>query len=206
METLVILAPVLIVFLITALICSTKVDKVSMPYIANGVYGKFTAYLAFDFVAFGAVATIGGIALMFMEDTVDDNIVYGLAAFGLGILLFFLGIIIYRSALKKCPAELKSKCISSMLITGLGLTVKPAFFILKMVLTIAGIGGSGSASGFSQHYYSQANGEEFYLQSASGSQAILCSRSSGQIVYVNATDNGSGLVYDSSGTYYEPED
>ncbi len=190
----------LLAFLITAFICAVRVEKIATPYIQQGVFGKMSAYIAFDLTAVGVVATIGGIALLFAGKEIENYVLYALLTMALGIFLLFIGIIIYRHALKKCPEGLKDRCIRSMMATGLGVAVKPALLFVKFSMENAG-SSSGGGAGFARSYDSRADGQEYVLQEVVNGQGVLRSPS-GRIVHVNR--NSDGTVYDSAGTLYDP--
>lgn len=122
-----------LIFAIVALVCAFRESKITAVYKANKVYGRLTAYLALDFTLAGAIMAVGGIASLFTEEgrAVGIGQVLGMAAMGLVIAV--IGVFLYIRAYKKCPPALQKKCIVSMIVTGLGVSMKLCVFFLPFV-------------------------------------------------------------------------
>lgn len=97
---------------------------------ANKVYGRVKAYLALDF-------TFGGLAIAIGSWIPTEG---ASAGFGskllsclVGLAIAAVGVLFYLHSYRKCPDGLKKKCIPSMLLTGLGISMKIAVFFLPAV-------------------------------------------------------------------------
>lgn len=124
-----------VVFLILCVICAFKESKVTGTYKALGVYGRVKAYLALDFTFAGlAMAVMGIVSLVSGEIGAAG----ALGSMAFGLVLAVLGVWIYYSTWHKCPEVLKSRYIISMLITGLGVSLKVSIFFLGFVWKLVG--------------------------------------------------------------------
>lgn len=117
---------------VVLIICAVKESRVTGKYKAFGVYGRIRAYLAMDFFA-------AGIAMIVMA------FIPGMAEMGspllsalVGLLITAAGLAIYVWTYLTCPDFLKKGLIVSMLITGIGVTVKISVFFLGFVWTLIG--------------------------------------------------------------------
>lgn len=128
----VMIIPVFLLFVL-CIFCAFKESKTTGLYKAFGVYGRIKAYLALDFTLCGIMFVILSVAgALFSTDILSAGLSPYVGVL-VGIALFALGYLIYWRAYVKCPPPLKGKCISSMIITGLGITVKIALFFLVFV-------------------------------------------------------------------------
>ncbi len=123
------------VFLIVAVICAFKESKVTGLYKTFGVYGRWSAYLAFDFLFAGLAMAILGIV-----DKVQGqgDVKMMLITVVVGLLISVLGLFLYKRAYNRCPDFLKKKCIISMIITAMGISLKLALFFIAAVWAITG--------------------------------------------------------------------
>lgn len=119
-----------------AIFCAFKESKLTAIYKANKVYGRITAYLAMDLTLVGIL----GLLSVFIPAIKEMNATPLLA------LLLIPGIGLYALAFVKCPQSLKSKCIPSMIISGIGVTMKICVFFLPFVWKMAGMNVSTASS------------------------------------------------------------
>lgn len=127
---------VAIVFLVLAIVCAVQESKVTAPYKAYKVYGRLSAYLALDFAFAGLMSLVMAVVGLVTGEELDSGM-SGLAAVGFGVVLTALGVLLYLRAYKKCPDFLRKKCILSMIMTGLGVSVKICLFFLPFVWKLA---------------------------------------------------------------------
>ncbi len=127
------LVVVAIAVLIFLIIVAKKESEVTGTYKAFGVYGRIKAYLFCDFIFAGIAMFITGIATVFAEGEAVA-LLYSL----LGVGLFALGILIYKTTAKKCPDFLKKKLLKSMLISGWGVAIKLCVFFFTAIWAILG--------------------------------------------------------------------
>ena len=121
----------LLLFLILCVVCAFQESKVTGLYRTYGVYGRVSAYLAFDLTAVGAVVLIAAFVPQLREMVNED---FGAVTCAVaGLICLAVGLLLYVRALKKCPGFLKSKCIISMIVTALGITMKLCVFFLFAV-------------------------------------------------------------------------
>lgn len=116
-----------IAILVIGVICAVKESKVTGLYKTFGVYGRLTAY-------FGIYCPLGIGA--FIASFFIDGISIGQGFLFLGLAVF--GAFFYWNAYRKCPDFLKKKCIPSMIVSGLGITVKLCLFFFGFVWKIVG--------------------------------------------------------------------
>lgn len=115
--------------------CSTQESKVFSPYKEHRVFGRIKAYLALDFVTAGFYLWLASSFAGLFTSLAPANM--GLIGVLSGAILFGVGLFFYASAYAKCPVELRSKCIVSMIIVGLGVTVKICLFFLPFIWKVA---------------------------------------------------------------------
>lgn len=121
------------ILLILGIVCAFKESKITGLYKSFGVYGRLKAYLALDFTLCGIMLVVSSVVgSLFSTDIVSTGMSPYLGVL-LGIALFALGYLIYWRTYSKCPPELRSKCIRSMIITGVGISVKISFFFLLFI-------------------------------------------------------------------------
>lgn len=126
-----------LVFLALAVICAFKESKVTGPYKACKVYGRFKAYLALDFTFAGLTMAVASlIGTITGSESMKESGMYGVVSILMGLVLVALGVLLYWTSYKKCPDFLKKKCVVSMLITGLGVTMKICVFFLGFVWSV----------------------------------------------------------------------
>lgn len=124
--------PVLLLAIL-CIFCAFKESKTTGLYKAFGVYGRIKAYLALDFTFCGIMFVIASVAGALTDEDIINMRVSPYIGVVLGIALFVLGFLIYWRTYTKCPQPLKSKCISSMLITGMGIALKVGLFFLIFI-------------------------------------------------------------------------
>lgn len=118
-------------FAVLCLICACMESKVIAPYKWFHVFGRVKAYLALDFLVGGVVLL--GAAVLGKSDVVG---VPGGAGIAIGAVLLALSVLLYWTTLRKCPDMLKKKCVISMIVTGLGVTMKICIFFISIVWKI----------------------------------------------------------------------
>lgn len=95
----------------------------------------------------------------------------------------------------------------SMMVVGVGAAFVLTFWMAKLMLKIAGIGGSVSDNGgtgeFAKAYRRDSDGQYCYLWSTTGTHANIKDES-GNLIEV-WLHNSDGLVIDGSGNLYRPE-
>lgn len=192
------LVVLLFVFLIAALICAVKESSVTSVYKSNNVYGRFSAYIALDLSLFGLFAIIGFLIPILRRNMFGNSPTIII----IGIICLAIGALLYLRALKKCPTALKSKCVGSMIVTGLGVSMKIAVFFVPAVWKLTG-SQSTYAVGFASSYISRVGNDRYYLHSVNGNYAILRAPDGG---LVNVVPHGNeGNVADSANNLYYPE-
>ena len=134
-----VLAVLAIAFVVVSIVCAVKESKVTGLYKTFGVYGRFKAYIALDFVGGGlatfliAIISLVNPSIGFFTSAVDAFVFIAL-----GVVLFLIGVLIYWRTWSKCPEMLKSRCVISMIITGLGVAMKLCVFFFVAVWKVAG--------------------------------------------------------------------
>lgn len=123
------MAILLLIPVVLCLICAFKESSVTATFKANKVYGRLSAYLALDFTIVGILALVS----VFVPALGEYTGMNGLSGIGMGAVLLALGILIYVHAYIKCPDHLKKKCIPSMIVTAMGVTMKICVFFLPFV-------------------------------------------------------------------------
>lgn len=136
-----------VAFLAACAVCAFKESRITGTYKAAGVYGRIKAYLALDLTAAGVIATLGGIAGLFTKEGRAQGVGSLLGYIVLGAVLLALGVLIYMRAYAKCPPALKKKCISSMILSGLGVSIKVAVFFIPAVWALSTADVSSGDSG-----------------------------------------------------------
>lgn len=122
----------LIIFVVLCVICAFRESSVTGLYKAFGVYGRIKAFLAIDLTIAGVV----GILTPFIPALSASTGNAGVSAFVyllVGVVCLAIGVLLYWTTYRKCPAMLQSRCILSMVISGMGVTVKIAVFFLGFV-------------------------------------------------------------------------
>ena len=115
------------------IICALKESEVTGLHKALGVYGRLRAYLFIDLLFCG----IGMIILLPVS-------VIGSSSFSKemlfmpvgGIICILIAIVLYRTALSRCPIQLQDSLFKNMLISGMGVAMKIAVFIFPIVWTL----------------------------------------------------------------------
>lgn len=115
-----------IAFLVICAVCAVKESKVTGTYKAFGVYGRIAAYFSM-FAPLGLIMFV----VSFFEDSFADQR-------WTMLILALVGTLFYVFAYLKCPAFLKKKLIISMLISGLGVSIKICLFFIGAVWTLVG--------------------------------------------------------------------
>ncbi len=178
---------VLIVFLVLVIICAFKESKTTGLYKSYGVYGRLKAYLALDFALLGIAALIGGIALPFLSGDLKEVVDQGIppiAMIAFGLVFLALGVAIYYFTYRKCPDELKGKCIISMIISGMGVACKIAVFFLPFVWALSAPAG-GFTGGVSVPVATEEKKTEVYSIDDKGRRTNYKVNSTGDMYYDN---------------------
>lgn len=140
MQSLVLIFSVAI--LVLMVVCASKESKVTGLYKTFGVYGRFKAYLALDFVMVGVMMGISPIIAMATGYNMvsSGEMTAGSAALFVvvGIVILALGILLYLTSYRKCPDFLKKKCIPSMILSGFGVAIKVCFFFFGFFWKLTG--------------------------------------------------------------------
>ncbi len=138
-----------LVFLVACIVCAAKESRLTGTYKAAGVYGRIKAYLALDFTFAGAAMFIMGFASLFSAEGRAQGIGSLLGFMVFGLVLAALGVFLYAAAYHKCPRRLKKKCIPSMIMSGLGITIKIVLFFIPAVWALSG-GSTTSSSTYEE--------------------------------------------------------
>ncbi len=195
----------LLAILIVGIVCAFKESSVTTPYKENGVYGRAKAYFALDLTVVGIIGTIAMVVVLIMSafnEMFRESIGTLLICLAICIVCLLIGISIYKSTYKKCPAYLKDKCIKSMLITGMGVAVKLGFFFFKSVWAYTG-SGTYQGGGYSSRYIRQKDNEHFYVVSNNGNYVVMQAVNGSESV--SARSNGDERIWDDAGNLYYPD-
>ena len=134
------LAILLIIFEVLFVICAFKESSVTGAYKAFGVYSRIKAYLAFNLTLSGVLIMLMPIVPLLIPEPAQD--VSGIGSVFLyligGAICLAIAIMLYWTSLVKCPPMLKDRCIISMVISGMGITVKIGVFFLGFVWKLGG--------------------------------------------------------------------
>lgn len=187
----------LVAFVIFSIVCAFKETSVSALYIQNGVYSRFSAQMAVSFAFFGVILTIAAVIMGIMDFSAGGPI---LLYIGFGLVCLAVGVLLFFNALRKCPDELKKGCITSMIITALGSSLKRMFKITTKTAEVAG--SFASAGGFANVY--TMGGDTYNLERTDGNRAYLYNGFSGTLVEV-WSHGSDGIVTDGAGNLYYPE-
>jgi len=125
----------IVVFSLLAIfiICAFKESSTTAKYQFFGVYGRFKAYLFTDLLLVGILC----LAQPFIPAIADDhsnpvmNPTFGLIYLGICVLIYVL-------TLAKCPSGLRGGLLISMLITGLGISMKFCLFFIGTIWDLIG--------------------------------------------------------------------
>ena len=123
-----------VIFFVLAVLCAVKESKITGTYKANKVYGRITAYLSLDFVLVGVMCLIS-VFVPPLQETIGMGFPGNLL---MAVVMLALAALLFWNALRKCPPALKKKCIPSMLISGMGVTLKLCVFFLPFVWKLSG--------------------------------------------------------------------
>lgn len=132
MLLLIIFFVIIIGYLVAVKICSKKEGMVTALYMKHKVYTRHYAYIFMTFFLgslFFLLAPLAALQVV-ASATIFEMIVAllaGLCAAGVFLLPAYL---MYGRAKKRCPIELQKKLLTSMLVTGLGVTYKLCFFFV----------------------------------------------------------------------------
>ena len=119
--------------LLVHFICAGLESRTTGLYYAWGVYGRIKAVFFYDFVGSGLML-IGSQFIPFLHD------LGGITPFQqriCGLVIITLAILIYVTSLAKCPAHLRGGLFISMIISGIGVTMKICLFFLPFVWDLA---------------------------------------------------------------------
>lgn len=127
-------AVVCIFIFLIFVVCAFKESNVTGLHKALGVYGRFRAYLFVDllFCGVGMVLILPAVLI-----TTGSFSLEMLAAPIGGIICIMISIVLYRTALSRCPIQLKDDLFKNMLISGFGVAMKMAVFIFPVVWQLA---------------------------------------------------------------------
>lgn len=132
MDTILLLAGTALCILgvILFVVCAIKESSVTGLHKALGVYGRFRAYLFVSLLYCGVgMILLFPFALM-STGSFSVNVLEQLLG---GIICLITAIVLYRTALKKCPEQLKGSLFKNMVISGMGVAMKVAIFIIPFV-------------------------------------------------------------------------
>lgn len=126
-------AAVCIAAVILFIICALNESKVTGLYKALGVYGRLRAYLFIDLLFCGI-----GMILMLPVSVISSGSFSIEMLFMLvgGIVCILIAIVLYRTALSRCPIQLRGSLLKNMLVSGMGISLKIAVFIFPVVWTL----------------------------------------------------------------------
>ena len=119
--------------LLVHFICAGLESRTTGLYYAWGVYGRIKAFFFYDFVVSGLML-IGSQFIPFLHDLGDMTPSQQRIS---GLVIITLAILIYVTSLAKCPAHLRGGLFISMIISGIGVTMKICLFFLPFVWDLA---------------------------------------------------------------------
>lgn len=121
-------------YLALCVYCAFKENATTAKYQTFGVYGRFKAYLFVDMIAAGVV-----FILMAFTVSLPQRVTDMLAFLAIGAICIIIAFLIFRFAKSKCPeGDLRDKLLISMIITGMGITVKLVVCFISAIWTIVG--------------------------------------------------------------------
>ncbi len=118
------------ILVIVCIICAFKESKITGLYKSIGVFGRLKAYFALDLTGAGIALFIMGIL---GKAEAESGIGSRLGMIGLGLLCIAIGLLLYITTYKKCPAPFKKKVILDMVVAGLGICLKVGIFFIGAV-------------------------------------------------------------------------
>ena len=113
-----------------AIVCAFKESATTGLYKTYGVYGRIKAYLFIDAVVVALLMLISILALPFGGLSIGADSV--LVAIPLLCVAVAAAVLLYLHTRSRCPDMLKDKLLISMLISGLGITMKLVFFFIRV--------------------------------------------------------------------------
>ena len=176
------------VFFVLAIVGLVKENQIRADY--SGVFGRIRAY----FFA-GGIIMLPGVIIMSLSGMLEGNTLTGIGA---AVAWLVVALAIFLMTKKSCPEHIQKGLFFSMLLAGLGITLKVCLFYLPFVWKIGPpSGGSGGAmpgsardaNGNACHIRQNPNGE-YYIRRADGSDSP-----------VRRADASHQLI-DSDGNYY----
>ena len=157
-----------VIFLIACIFAAFRESKVTAIYKTLNIYTRLSAYLALDFTMAGLFLYIASAFLPLFSDT-SVNALSSFPGIIGGALLFGAGLVLYVRAYRRCPDSLKKKLIPSMIITGLGVSMKICLFFLPSIWHLT----TGQETIYVPHKMRHTStGELFTLIGAYGSYAL----------------------------------
>ena len=117
--------------LVLIVICFKRETKVTSVYKYFGVYGRFSAYITATFLLAGITSAVGALIAAFTME--EGSIAAALGSIVGGLLLFAVGLLLYKRIANRCPAPLKKKLFISILITAFGVAAKICLFFFGFV-------------------------------------------------------------------------
>lgn len=115
--------------LLVHFICAALESRTTGLYYAWGVYGRIKAFFFYDFVVAGLML-IGSQFIPFLHDLGDMTPAQQRIS---GLVIITLAILLYLTSLAKCPAHLRGRLFISMLVSGIGVTMKICLFFLPFI-------------------------------------------------------------------------
>ena len=126
-----IVIPVILIAFGFLIYCAIKESAITGTYKAFNVYGRVRAYLLIDALLFGIIF------LFFMFFAGFSNLPGEVAKSALGFIASCaVAILIYMNTRSRCPEMLRDRLLISMIITGLGVTMKVVVFFIGVVWTL----------------------------------------------------------------------
>lgn len=124
---------VCVVGLLIHFICAGLESRTTGLYYAWGVYGRIKAFFFYDFVVSGLML-IGSQFIPFLHDLGDMTPSQQRIS---GLVIITLAILIYVTSLAKCPAHLRGGLFISLIVSGIGITMKICLFFLPFIWDLA---------------------------------------------------------------------
>ncbi len=121
-----------VAFLVTAYICSKKAKLLGGYYREIGVCGPAYAYICAGFLLTGGAVIAGPIYAI-----ITGDFLIGFFSLCLGgLIAFSIGFLMFRSAQKKCPIELRSKLFRDFVIIYIGYCFRLGFFMFYIIFKV----------------------------------------------------------------------
>lgn len=149
------LLPVILIALLALLgYCAYKESAVTGKYLSYGVYGRFKGYLFTDLL-------LAGLAYVFFAVVAptSTSLSEALTNLAIGIICLVVAAVIFLLTYAKCPSGMRGKLIPSMLITGMGISMKFCLFFISNIWDY--IGPEELVDEYGNHVYAFADGDVY---------------------------------------------